>query len=152
MFSRLGFKSSQKADNYKCFDSTAQEELLKEIPFMLLFCPTQHFSSTCFHLPPMLPFPPLLHVSGSWYPFSIPSLLLLPSIFLFHVSLWVLLILHVPTLPWCWLVAKCSHCCCWHMAEKSQKNENQVCSKSTVQTGIPLTRPGSSPGVRDPQV
>lgn len=55
----------------------------KPLPFSFLALPS---ISTCFRLTPILPFPLLLHVSGSWYPFSIPSLFFLPSILLFHVS------------------------------------------------------------------
>lgn len=54
MFSRPGFKSGQKGDDYDCFNSTAREEAFeKEMSFMLLSCPLQHSSSTSSH--PILP-------------------------------------------------------------------------------------------------
>lgn len=149
MFSSPGFKSSQKGDNYKCFNSTAWEETLEEeTSSLLLSCPTQHFYLFSPYLHP--PFPsassrlrvlvPILHSFSLFSPLH-------PSLSCF----WVLLILHIPTVPHCWLAAKPSHCCCWHMAENAQKNENQVCSKSKMQMGIPQSRPGSSPGLKDPQ-
>lgn len=98
----MGVCSLQNQERASCFpaqDSRAAEKEVtanaliarlgkrhwkrKPLPYSFLALPSM---SICFHLTPILPFPLLLHISGSWYPFSIPSLFFLPSILLFHVS------------------------------------------------------------------
>lgn len=141
MFSRQGLKSSQKGDDYECFNSMAQEETF-ENPFHAPFLPHPAFLSYRFSPSSHLTLPsassrlrvlvPILHSFSLTSPLRLSLLFLSPDFA--HPP-------HpIPTLPQCWLAAKCSRCCCRrHMAENSEKEENQVCSKSAVQVGTSLT-------------